>query len=232
MDTEFSIYYTNGFVITKDKLDMLVDRRDMDFNMFRAKLEIFIYNGLRSYESIGDIFKFRTHNGTIIPLKRITYGTTVDVNSEILFISGTMSNPKKILSRVPAMCSIEFDFIGDTFIEIDKHSKMLYYRCKNTVLFTVPITCGFDCDGELKDGIYGVISKYNTKDTYLGNYSNKDNQFKMRLGITKEGAGIQNLGYVDNRGSISIDPILSEKLYNAVQVNTPVFIHSGGLQCF
>ena len=230
MSADFGVYYTNGFSVTRDKLSSLIGDTDFSLNTLKSKISEFIYNGLKSYESIGDTFYFRAHNGLIIPLKRITYGTTVNVDSEISFISGTLSSGSTILNKVPTMCSIESDFIGDTFIEIDKHSKMLYYRCKNMVLFVIPIICGVDCKYELKDGIYSVVSKLSDDCAFLGNYNT--NKFKMRLGITRDGVGIQNLGYVDNRGSISIDSLSSEKLYNAVQVNTPVFIHSGGIKCF
>lgn len=225
---KFSVSYTNGFKVTqntlKNILDLIQDSNSI-INDLRIALSKHLAENLKDYETIGRTIDFRTQSGIIIQLKRITYGTTVDVMAEADAILGILDKNLKVGDRVPIMRFVESDYIGDALIEIDKTNGIMYHRYKNRISMEIPILYGIKNETPLEDGVYYIVNKHEEKRAYLGNLTLDKNLHKIRLGLNLEGAGIQNLGYVDNHGSLSIDSKLAERLYDVVNVKTPVFIY-------
>lgn len=220
----FSVKYTNGFEVTQETLRALFNNEVCSILEHKQQLCEFLEEGLKDYSSIGRQMDFRDNTGVIISLPRITYGTTINTWVEADVILGALQSQYTISDRVPTMRFVESDFIGDALIEIDKSQSMLYYRYRNRINLEIPITDGLFNKDSLENGIYYVTSKHECRTFFTGNQS-QNNVRRIRLGLNGNGAGIHNLGYIDNPGSISIEPKYAEKLYDAIQVNTPVFIH-------
>lgn len=236
---EFSISYSNGFdlnskVLAKRKLITFNEDGTYNINISDSICKDICGKNLTGYNSIGLDFDFKTHDDKDIKVKSVTYGNYIDYEAESSYLMDAILNMKSESNRKPIMKQEEKFQLDDTYLEVDKTmQKVFYYEDGELKLETDVVTGLPTSKRDTPSGIYFIINK--AQDVPLvGESWNVDVSYWM--GVTYQGVGFHDATWRNrfggtiyktngSHGCINTPFDNMKKLYDMVQVGTPVVIY-------
>lgn len=236
---EFSIGYSNGFelnskVLAKRKLIKLNEDGTYNISISDSICRDICGKNLTGYNSIGLDFDFKTHDDKNIKVKSVTYGNYIDYEAESLYLIDAILNRKSESNRKPIMKQEEKFQISDTYLEVDKTAQKVFYYEKGELKLETDVVTGLPTSKrDTPSGIYFIINK--AEDVPLvGESWNVDVSYWM--GVTYQGVGFHDATWRNrfggttyktngSHGCINTPLDNMKKLYDMVQVGTPVVIY-------
>ncbi len=187
------------------------------------------------YDTLGTVRDFQTTEGRIVQVTYDTYGTQLDVEAEVEFLTeALMYERDEPLVHRPVYLQEGFcrglDDIGGTYIEVDMGQQHMYYYQDGECLISVDVVTGNARRGwDTPEGINYVYNKqrnrilrgegYTTPVDYwmpvVGNVGIHDADWRSEFG----GEIYQRNG---SHGCINTPPEAMAQLYELVEIGTPV----------
>lgn len=101
----------------------------------------------QTYNTVDTELEFHSTRGDVVNVKYETYGTELDVESEITYLTEVLSSSGKITeSHIPAYLSQGYvrglDDIGGTYIEVDMTEQHMYYYVDGELVFDTDVVTG------------------------------------------------------------------------------------------
>ncbi len=189
------------------------------------------------YDTVGTTREFQTTEGRIVQVAYDTYGTQLDVETEVEFLEeALMYERDEPLIHTPVYLQEGYcrglDDIGDTYIEVDMGQQhMYYYQDGECLISTDVVTGNAGRRWDTPEGINYVYGKqrnrtlrgegYATPVDYwmpvVGNVGIHDADWRKEFG----GEIYQRNG---SHGCINTPPEVMAQLYDLVEIGTPVII--------
>lgn len=197
-------------------------------------LRAYVQSLASKYNTYGDEREFKTSHGDVITIGGGDYGWVIDKDAEFEALLEEIRNGE-VKTREPiymqTAVSREKNDIGDTYIEIDYTNQELWYYEKGMVKSKCKIVSGNIGNGNgSPDGVFKIVYKKSPAVLKGENYESDVTYFMpfaYNVGIHdaswrngKFGGTIyKNAG---SHGCINVPEKAAEKLYNMVEVGTPV----------
>lgn len=189
----------------------------------------------RQYDTVDTVRDFQTTEGRVVQITYDTYGTQLDVEAEVEFLTQALLYERdEPLVHTPVYLQEGFcrglDDIGDTYIEVDMGQQHMYYYRGGECLISVDVVTGnARRRWDTPEGINYVYNKqrnrtlrgegYATPVDYwmpvVGNVGIHDADWRKEFG----GEIYQRNG---SHGCINTPPEVMGQLYDLVEIGTPV----------
>lgn len=234
----FSIEYTDGFIIDKDilyKYGLIKVKEDsIDFVGDEDKVIKMLVSNLINYNSIGIDRVFHTHDDKTVTVTGGTYGDYIDYSSEADEIITMLEELESDSERIPVMKQEAKFSLDTTYIEVDKVKQHVYYYVDGELVLDTDVVTGKPTpDRNTPSGVYFILNK--TKDANLigATWNVKSERW---MGVTYQGVGFHDASwrssfggeiYKSNgsHGCINTPKDAMFKLYDLVEEGTPVVIY-------
>ena len=197
-------------------------------------VEAYIDKLSSKYDTVGITRSFHSTSGRNVSIEGGTYGNNIDKKSELERLMGQLNKREKV-SEEPvyaqkAAVQGDKNDIGNTYIEVDMSSQMLYHYVGGTIKLQTPVVTG---NVALKRGtpagVNYVIVKQKNRTLHGANYTSF---VKLWMQVYK-GIGIHDASWRDDYGGDIYETAGSHgcvntpydkmlELYNETEVGTPV----------
>ena len=208
---------------------------DSDYNVTLNEEGItdFVQHLASTYNTYGDVRKFKTSSGDTVKIGGGDYGWVIDKTKEAAQIKEDLSKGKAV-EREPVYeqtaLKSGLDDIGDTYIEIDYGKQHLWYYKEGKLITETDIVSGniSQSNGSV-DGVYKIV--YKEKDaTLVGeNYSSSVKYFMpfaYNIGIHDASWRSEFGGEIykksGSHGCVNVPYKAAKKLFSTVETGTPV----------
>ncbi len=234
----FSIEYTDGFVIDKNILNkyglLKVSDDSIEVVPDEDKIIKMLVSNLVKYNSVGIDRVFKTHDEKTITITGGTYGDYIDYSTEAMEIIPMLEALESDTDRVPIMKQESKFSLDSTYIEVDKTKQHVYYYEDGELVLDTDVVTGKPTpDRQTPSGVYFILNK--TKDANLigATWNVKSERW---MGVTYQGVGFHDASwrssfggeiYKSNgsHGCINTPKEAMFKLYDMVEEGTPVVIY-------
>ena len=240
---KFGITYVNSeYIPLADFIDYFdTDGKTIKFNVglyyvFDTAIRERIEKELSGYNTKGQLKDFQTSNGDIIDIEKGTYGSTVDTESEALYVIDVFKNFKnfesEITGRIPEYKEeMPSDF--STYIEVSITDQKAWFYVDGKLDSEADVVTGQKGRHDTPTGIYYIINKANG--TYLTGPTWRTWVDKW-MRITTNGIGLHDASwrktfgnsiyaYNGSHGCINLPKDFAYNLYDKADVLTPVIIY-------
>lgn len=234
----FSIEYTDDFVITKDilyKYGLLnVNEDSIEIVEDEDKIIKMLVRNLVDYNSIGIDRRFHTHDDKFITVTGGTYGDYIDYSSEAAEIIAMLKELESDTDRVPVMKQKAKFSLDTTYIEVDKVKQHIYYYVDGELVLDSDVVTGKPtADRITPSGVYFILNKTTDANLIGATWNVKSDRW---MGVTYQGVGFHDANwrskfggeiYKSNgsHGCINTPKEAMFKLYDMVEEGTPVIIY-------
>lgn len=212
---------------------------DEDYNVRfdENKVAAYVQTLASQYNTYGDLREFQTTKGDKITIGGGDYGWVVDKDAEREQLIKEVKNGE-VKTREPVYLQTAVsrgqDDIGDTYIEIDYTNQLLWYYEKGSLKLETEIVSGNINKGNgSPDGVFKIVYKKSPAVLKGEDYESNVTffmPFAYNVGIHdaswrrgKFGGNIYKTS--GSHGCINVDEEAAEKLYEMVEVNTPVIAY-------
>lgn len=189
----------------------------------------------RQYDTVGTTRDFQTTEGRVVQVKYNTYGTRLDVEKEVDFLSEELAYEREEpLIHRPAYLQEGFcrglDDIGDTYIEVDMGQQHMYYYQDGECLISVDVVTGnARRSWNTPEGINYVYNKQRNRILRGEGYATPVKYWMPVVG----NVGIHDADWRRNfggeiyltdgsHGCVNTPPDMMAQLYELVELGTPV----------
>jgi hypothetical protein len=231
------------FTIPASDLDKILDRNNPG-HADEVAVSNYVARLAGKYDNVYSERKFKSLTGRTITVAPGTYGWIIDQEGETAQLIKDL-NSRKDVSRKPVYSSTGYgeyrQDLGDTYIDVDITRQVVHYFKNGELKFKTPCVTGCKIAGTTTDlGAYYVINKI--RDVVLrgdnGDGTEYESPVKYWMGTTWTGEGLHDANWraddafggdiwITNgsHGCINIPPKKMPKLYNMVEIGTPVAVH-------
>ena len=234
---KWGITYKNGFSLSFSDLLKYISIDGTRVILNKSKLSEYLTSylseNLKDYNTVGNVRKFKTHNGNSIKLSGGTYGDVVNIDEEVKYVISLINSGKKEKKRVPIYLIDLPDKLPNTYIEVDIGQQYLWYYVNGKVKKSSPVVTGTKRIHDTPKGIYYISEKipgkYLTGDTYRTWVNRWMRLTNMGVGLHdatwRDSFGGSIYTYSGSHGCINLPYSFAVSLYNAVDWKTAVIIH-------
>ena len=217
-------------------LSLLDLKKDGSVSINDTRLTSYVQHLASTYNTYGDVRKFKTSKGDTVKIGGGDYGWVIDKSKEKKELLKDLKGGKPV-KREPvyeqrAMQS-GLDDIGNTYVEIDYTSQHLWYYKDGSLVTDTGIVSGNISRGNgSPDGIFKIA--YKQKDaTLVGENYASDVRYFMPFAYN---VGIHDASWRStfgkeiyktsgSHGCINVPPKKAKKLFQTLQVGTPVIAY-------
>lgn len=219
--------------ISKDEDGQFLYTDEGNLILDTGKVEDFIKELAEEYDTVGKVRQFSATRGDIVEVEGGIYGNTLNQKAEVAYLTEAFLNKAEEV-HVPAYTQMAKkqgkDDIGDTYIEVDMTTQMLYYYEKGVCIIKTPVVTGNTSRKRgTPTGVNYVYLKQKNRVLRGPGYASP---VKFWLPV-KGGIGIHDSSWRDEYGGEiyktagshgCINTPLEEvtKLYDLVEIGTPV----------
>lgn len=211
-------------------------QKALDFAISEEKAVAYIDDFLDEYNTYNNRY-FVTHSKEVVHVTKGNYGNKLNVKKEEEWFKDFVNSKDNNATRVPeylieAKYREKNDF-GDTFIEVSLDEQHLWYYVDGEIYVDTPITSGSLAHGGTDPRVVYVYTKIPNK--WLNgptwhNFVKYWVAIQGSIGIhdaswRKEYGG-QNYIYNGSHGCINTPLDAMEKIYDKVEIGTPVIVYS------
>ncbi|MDE5748508.1 MAG: L,D-transpeptidase [Acetatifactor sp.] len=189
----------------------------------------------RQYDTVNTTRDFQTTEGRVVQVKYNTYGTRLDVEKEVDFLTEELAYEREEpLIHRPAYLQEGFcrglDDIGDTYIEVDMGQQHMYYYQDGECLISVDVVTGnARRSWNTPEGINYVYNKQRNRILRGEGYATPVKYWMPVVG----NVGIHDADWRRNfggeiyltdgsHGCVNTPPDMMAQLYELVELGTPV----------
>lgn len=240
-EKKIDAYEWDKLFITSNKLPERFDDyntavKAFDFDISEEEAIAYIDEFLDEYNTLNNRY-FKGHNGAWVYVTKGNYGNKIDVEKEEKwFVSFVASNEDKA-SRTPEYISEakyrEKNDFGDTFIEVSLDEQMMWYYVDGEIYVETPVTTGSIAHGGTDPRVVYVYSIIPNKWLVGPTWRNF-----VKYWVAIQGAiGIHDASWRDvyggteylyngSHGCVNTPEEAMAKLFNRVEIGTPVIVYS------
>lgn len=192
-----------------------------------------IKDELKSYNTIGMERKFKTNSGDEILVSGGTWGSSINVEEETIFLTKCLYDNISIDGRTPEF-SRNYESIGDTYIEVSLTDQHIWVFKDNTIIMdSACVTGDVSKKNNTPVGIYFISECINGKYLRGDGYKTWVNKW-MRL--TNSGIGLHDAYWRDSfgggiykyngsHGCVNLPKKFAYDLYDIAYRGMPVIIY-------
>lgn len=223
--------YTNGGIIASDI--SRVHFEDGQVILDTEWISEVISETLKSYNTVGIEREFTTNSGEVVTVSKGTWGSSVDLETETVFLTTAFQNGISVDARVPEYACLRED-IGNTYVEVSIDNQHVWVYKDGEMIMDSPCVTG---DAHLKrntpTGMYFMSECINGKYLRGTGYKTWVNKW-MRL--TNTGIGLHDATwrgsfggsiYKTNgsHGCINLPKKFAYDLFDMAYVGMPVIVY-------
>lgn len=164
----FKIEYNNGFIIrntdirpyfsTNENKTEIVFRQDLEEDL-RKQIKTWVETTkINEYNTLGGVFKFKTHAGNIVEVPGINHGDKIDVQRESEELFQSIINLWPSPKRVPYMSIDMEDDIQTNVIEISIQDQHLWVWRDGEIEIETDVVTGTKNRYDTPPGVYGILN--------------------------------------------------------------------------
>lgn len=221
---------------SSDILKMLTIDNDGNVSIDKSKVQGFVQHLASTYNTYGDVRKFKTSKGDKVKIGGGDYGWIISKSKEEEEIIKDLKGGEPV-SREPIYeqraIKSGLDDIGDTYVEIDYTAQHLWYYKNGKLKLDTDIVSGsLRTHNGSVDGIYKIVYKQRNATLVGEGYATPVNYFMpfaYNIGIHDAGwrssFGDEIYKTSGSHGCINVPPKMAKKLYELVENGTPVIAY-------
>ena len=164
--SSFYIKYTNGFEITAEDITpyfTLTEDYKIVFNpekkdALSEQVWKWVSDDLNSYNTLGGIHHFLTHDGQVVDLKGVNYGDKIHKQKEHDFLMDLIEKLWACPKRIPEM-EIDYPDIQNNVIEISLEQQHLWYWQNGEVYMETDVVTGWKNKWDTPKGVYRILNQ-------------------------------------------------------------------------
>ena len=220
----------------KQILSMLDISKDGDVTVNDAKLTDFVQRLASTYNTYGDVRKFKTSNGDKIKIGGGDYGWVINKGAEAAQILKDLSGGEPV-SREPIYeqraAKSGLKDIGDTYVEIDYTNQHMWYYKKGELILDTDIVSGNVNRGNgSPDGVFKIV--YCQRDaTLVGEDYESSVKYFMPFAYNvgfhdaswRSAFGEEIYKRSGSHGCINMPEKYAKQLIDAIDIGTPVIAY-------
>ena len=208
----------------------------IDYTIDEDKAIRFLDDFLDEYNTYNNRY-FRAHNGALVYVKKGNYGNKLDIAAEENWFRGFINSSEDYATRTPryiieAKHREKNDF-GNTFIEVSLDEQYMWYYVDGEVFVETPITSGSYAHGGTDPRVVYVYTKIPNKwltgptwHSFVKYWVAIQGAIGIHDASWRSVYGGDEYKYRGSHGCINTPEEAMKKIYDNVEIGTPVIVYS------
>jgi len=232
---EWAELMNTGDLLEKITADM-VDTDRISYVIDENKAVAFIDEFLDEYNTYNNRY-FQTHNGSLVHVTKGNYGNKIDIKREEEWFKEFANSEENYATRAPVYLKEakyrEKNDFGDTFIEVSLDEQYMWYYVDGEVYVETPITSGSYAHGGTDPRVVSVYTKIPNKwltgptwHSFVKYWVAIQGAIGIHDASWRSKYGGDEYKYNGSHGCINTPEEAMKKLYDKVEIGTPVIVYS------